>query len=91
MMPFDVSKLNLLKSMQSDNYGYHLNISSTKNTSFIDEAQNDINKFFKYELAAKQVFVKAGELLGLKSKEFDKYMLSKDVILFLRDNTNSHY
>lgn len=87
MMPFDVSKLNLLKSMQSDNYGYHLNISSTKNTSFIDEAQNDVNKFFKYELAAKQVFVKAGELLGLKSKAFDKYILSKDVILFLRDNS----
>jgi hypothetical protein len=81
MMPFDVSKLNLLKSMQSDNYGYHLNI------SFIDESQHDINKFFKYELAAKQVFIKAGELLGLESKAFDKYMLSKDVILFLRDNS----
>jgi hypothetical protein len=87
VMPFDTSKLNLFELMPDDVYGYHLNIEGDRKSKFFEEAQNDLKKFVKYELAAKQVYIKAGELLGLNGKAFAPYILSKDTILFLKDNS----
>jgi hypothetical protein len=95
-MPFDLSKLGLLKTKQDDIYGYHLNNNneatislnnSTQEVKFFKEAHSDLDKFLKYEQAAKQVFVKAGELLGLNEESFAPYVLSKDFMLFLKDNS----
>jgi hypothetical protein len=80
-------KLNLQKTTQDDVYGYHLNVKSDEKANFFEEAHNDIDKFLKYEQAAKKVFIKAGELLGLNAKSFEPYVLSNDVILHLKDNS----
>jgi hypothetical protein len=87
MKPFDVTKLNLEETTQDDVYGYHLNVKSAEKDTFFEEAHNDIDKFLKYEQAAKKVFIKAGELLGLNAKSFEPYVLSKDFILHFKDNS----
>jgi hypothetical protein len=90
--PFDLSKLRLLQTTPDDIYGYHLNNKktsedTTKEIKFFKEAHKDLDTFLKYEQGAKEVFTKAGELLGLKRESFEPYVLSKDFILFLKDNS----
>lgn len=86
--PFDDSKINILKTQQDDNYGYHFNSDRQEQAkTFFTEAQSDFNKFLKYEQGAKQVFIKAGELLGLNSTDFAPYVFSKDFMLFFKDHS----
>lgn len=88
--PFDNSKIKLLSSTQDDQYGFFLNHTKTNGSSEITYF-NELNKgndvFFHYELAAKPVFIKIGELLELNKNALDPYVLSKDLILYLKDNT----
>jgi hypothetical protein len=85
--PFDLSKINLLGTTQNDIYGYHFNKGQEQKGTFFKEAHSDLDKFLRYEQGAKQVFVKAGELLGLNSAAFEPYVLSKDFMLFFKDNS----
>jgi hypothetical protein len=82
--PFETSRIDLQKTTQDDIYGYYLN---TKGSMFTEELHGDTDKFFQYEKGAKQVIVKAGEMLGLNNDELAPYLVSKDFIHFFKDNT----
>jgi hypothetical protein len=88
--PFDNSKIKLLSSTQDNQYGFFLNQTNANNSSeikYFSELNKVNNVFLHYEIAAKPIFIKMGELLGLNKNALDPYVLSKDSILYLKDNT----
>ena len=83
-MPFNVSNIKLLEQPKDDVYGYHLNSTAISKPS---EINIELENLLTYERAAKQVIVKAGQLLGMTEEEFTPYLLSKDFMQYLKDNS----
>lgn len=88
--PFDISKLRHLTSTADDLYGHHINYKASENSNEIKlfhDMKSDAKIFLKYEQAAKPVIIKAAQLLGLGEEKLSPYVLSKDFILYFKDNS----
>lgn len=86
-IPFSLSRITFLELSQDDLYGHHTNTRNYPDTQFVDNTNNDIKIVLQYEKAAKKLLLKAASLLGIQSNELENYTLSKDMILYLKDNS----